>query len=126
MAERLQKMLAQAGYGSRRACEAFISAGRIRVNGKIAELGRMQILLWIRSLWQPILLNSPRLVQSTVGRLDFESEGLVRMTNDGDLTNKLTHPKYGHEKARFGRLLPPVSDLSSDPTPTDHHASVRA
>jgi 23S rRNA pseudouridine2605 synthase len=33
-----------------------------------------------------------------VGRLDFESEGLVLMTNDGDLTNKLTHPKYGHEK----------------------------
>jgi 23S rRNA pseudouridine2605 synthase len=33
-----------------------------------------------------------------VGRLDFESEGLVLMTNDGDLTNKLTHPKYGHQK----------------------------
>jgi 23S rRNA pseudouridine2605 synthase len=33
-----------------------------------------------------------------VGRLDFESEGLILMTNDGDLTNKLTHPKYGHEK----------------------------
>jgi 23S rRNA pseudouridine2605 synthase len=33
-----------------------------------------------------------------VGRLDFESEGLMLMTNDGDLTNKLTHPKYGHEK----------------------------
>jgi len=33
-----------------------------------------------------------------VGRLDFESEGLVLMTNDGDLTNRLTHPRYGHEK----------------------------
>ncbi|MFT3895719.1 MAG: pseudouridine synthase [Anaerolineales bacterium] len=33
-----------------------------------------------------------------VGRLDYESEGLVLMTNDGDLTNKLTHPKFGHEK----------------------------
>ncbi len=33
-----------------------------------------------------------------VGRLDFESEGLVLMTNDGDLTNMLTHPRFGHEK----------------------------
>jgi 23S rRNA pseudouridine2605 synthase len=33
-----------------------------------------------------------------VGRLDYESEGLVLMTNDGDLTNRLTHPRYGHEK----------------------------
>jgi len=40
MPERLQKILAQAGYGSRRACEDFISAGRVRVNGKIAELGQ--------------------------------------------------------------------------------------
>jgi len=39
-AERLQKILAQAGYGSRRACEDFISTGRVRVNGKIAELGQ--------------------------------------------------------------------------------------
>ena len=37
--ERLQKILAQAGYGSRRACEDFISAGRVRVNGQLAELG---------------------------------------------------------------------------------------
>jgi 23S rRNA pseudouridine2605 synthase len=33
-----------------------------------------------------------------VGRLDFDSEGLILMTNDGELTNKLTHPRYGHEK----------------------------
>ena len=33
-----------------------------------------------------------------VGRLDLESEGLVLMTNDGDLTNRLTHPKFGHDK----------------------------
>jgi len=42
------------------------------------------------------LLNKLRLVLSTVSRLDFESEGLVLMTNDGDLTHKRTHPKYGH------------------------------
>lgn len=133
MPDRLQKILAQAGYGSRRACEDFITAGRVRVNGKIAELGQkanpavdkitvdgkpiaaVELLTYIA-------LNKPRMVLSTVeaergderktvrdlvdipqhvypvGRLDFESEGLVLMTNDGDLTNKLTHPRFGHEK----------------------------
>lgn len=133
MPERLQKILAQAGYGSRRACEDFITAGRVRVNGKIAELGQKadpavdkitvdgKPISAVESLIY-IALNKPRMVLSTVepergddrktvrdlvdipqhvypvGRLDFESEGLVLMTNDGDLTNKLTHPKYGHEK----------------------------
>lgn len=132
-AERLQKILAQAGYGSRRACEEFITAGRVRVNGKIAQLGQKadpktdsitvdgkpiaaaETLIYIA-------LHKPRNVLSTVdaepgygrrtvrdlvdvpehihpvGRLDYESEGLVLMTNDGDLTNRLTHPRYGHEK----------------------------
>jgi 23S rRNA pseudouridine2605 synthase len=40
MSERLQKLLAQAGFGSRRACEEFITAGRVRVNGKVATLGQ--------------------------------------------------------------------------------------
>ena len=133
MPERLQKILAQAGYGSRRACEDFISAGRVRVNGQIASLGQKadptadkitvdgkpiaaaQQLMYIA-------LYKPRNVLSTVerergdsrqtvrdlvevsghlypvGRLDFESEGLVLMTNDGDLTNRLTHPRFGHTK----------------------------
>lgn len=133
MPERLQKILAQAGYGSRRACEDFISAGRVRVNGQIASLGqkadpavdRITIdgkpIAAAESLTY-IALNKPRFVLSTVekergddrqtvrdlvevpqhvypvGRLDFESEGLVLMTNDGDLANKLTHPRFGHEK----------------------------
>lgn len=133
MPERLQKILAQAGYGSRRACEDFITAGRVRVNGQIASLGQKadpatdkitldgkpiaaaEVLIYIA-------LHKPRNVLSTVekeqgdnrqsvrdlvdvpghiypvGRLDFESEGLVLMTNDGDLSNRLTHPRYGHEK----------------------------
>lgn len=131
--ERLQKILAQAGYGSRRACEDFISAGRVRVNGKIAELGQKadpatdaitvdgKTIAAAESLVY-IALHKPRNILSTVeaemgddrrtvrdlvdvpgkihpvGRLDFESEGLVLMTNDGDLTNRLTHPRYGHEK----------------------------
>jgi 23S rRNA pseudouridine2605 synthase len=133
MLERLQKILAQAGYGSRRACEDFITAGRVRVNGQIASLGQKadSAIDKITVDGKPIVaaealtyiaLYKPRMVLSTVegergddrktvrdlveipqhvypvGRLDFESEGLVLMTNDGDLTNKLTHPKYGHEK----------------------------
>ena len=133
MAERLQKILAQAGYGSRRACEDFISAGRVRVNGQIATLGQKADPLRdkitvdgkpIAAAEKPlyIALYKPRNVLSTVepergderqtvrdivevpghlypvGRLDFESEGLVLMTNDGELTNRLTHPRFGHTK----------------------------
>jgi 23S rRNA pseudouridine2605 synthase len=133
MPERLQKILAQAGYGSRRACEDFITAGRVRVNGQIASLGQKAdpAVDKITVDGKPIAaaetltyiaLYKPRMMLSTVenergderqnvrdlvdvpqhvhpvGRLDFESEGLVLMTNDGDLTNKLTHPKFGHQK----------------------------
>ena len=133
MPERLQKILAQAGYGSRRACEDFITAGRVRVNGQIASLGQKadpamdRITIDGKPIVEAerltyIALYKPRMVLSTVegergddrktvrdlvdipehvhpvGRLDFESEGLVLMTNDGELTNKLTHPKFGHDK----------------------------
>jgi len=131
MQERLQKLLAQAGYGSRRACEEFIVEGRVSVNGKPAVLGQKAdlavdtITVDGRALSKPetmtyIALYKPRNVLSAaegqddrktvrdlipiqghlypVGRLDFDSEGLILMTNDGDLTNKLTHPRFGHEK----------------------------
>ena len=133
MLERLQKILAQAGYGSRRACEDFITAGRVRVNGQIATLGQKAdpAIDKITVDGKPIAsaealtyiaLYKPRMVLSTVeaernddrqtvrdlveipqhvypvGRLDFESEGLVLMTNDGELTNRLTHPRFGHTK----------------------------
>ena len=131
MQERLQKLLAQAGYGSRRACEVFIAAGRVRVNGAVAVLGQKadlsvdKVMVDGKTLAQTesltyIALYKPRNVISAakgqddretvrdlipveghlypVGRLDFDSEGLILMTNDGELTNKLTHPRYGHEK----------------------------
>ncbi|NOH03205.1 MAG: rRNA pseudouridine synthase [Chloroflexi bacterium] len=131
MQERLQKLLAQAGYGSRRACEVFIIEGRVLVNGKVAVLGQKADLavdkvyvdgkpLTRKEALTYIALYKPRNVLSAaegqddrrtvrdlipveghlypVGRLDFDSEGLILMTNDGDLTNRLTHPRYGHEK----------------------------
>jgi len=129
--ERLQKILAKSGYGSRRSNEELIIAGRVKVNGVTASLG-MKADIYIdeisvdgKIIPKPeqiiyIALNKPRGVLSdqaagdprknihdlidlsshlfTVGRLDLESEGLILLTNDGDLTNRLTHPRYGHEK----------------------------
>jgi 23S rRNA pseudouridine2605 synthase len=131
MEERIQKILARAGYGSRRACEELIIAGRVRVNDRIAQLGekadaaRDQIRLDGQTIAAPeapvyIALYKPRGVLTTaeapdprptvidlvetsarvypVGRLDVDSEGLVLLTNDGEMANRLTHPRYGHEK----------------------------
>ncbi len=131
MEERLQKILARAGYGSRRACEKFIVEGRVRVNGQVARLGqkadpqRDTITLDgrpVRAAEEKVylVLYKPRNVVSTVagqdnrrtvrdliplpgrlypvGRLDADSEGLILMTNDGELANRLSHPRYGHEK----------------------------
>lgn len=130
-AERLQKVLARSGYGSRRGCEALIKAGRVTVNGQIAEIGALanpeiddisvdgnQLKPAERKIY--IVLNKPVDVLSSlrsqggkqtvrdlvkreerlypVGRLDLKSEGLILLTNDGELTNRLTHPRYQHEK----------------------------
>lgn len=128
---RLQKILARAGYGSRRKCEDLIQEGRVAVNGNPAQLGMKadpeqdQITVDQTPLAKPepkryILLHKPRGVLSTVktpqnrptvrslidlpgrlypvGRLDFNSEGLILMTNDGRVTHRLTHPRYEHEK----------------------------
>ncbi len=131
MPERLQKILAQAGYGSRRSCEDLITEGRVLVNGRVATLGQKadtttdKITLdgkqiAAREPLKYIAMYKPRNVISSVddavgrktvrdlvpetghlypvGRLDWDSEGLILMTNDGELTNRLTHPRYGHKK----------------------------
>jgi len=129
--ERLQKVLAVAGYGSRRVCEELIADGRVTVNGDVAVLGRRVDPETDRievdghpAATRPglvhYLLNKPRGVLSTardthgrptvvdlvpheprvfpVGRLDADTEGLLLLTNDGDLAQLLTHPSHGVEK----------------------------
>lgn len=128
----MQKVLAAAGAGSRRACEELILAGRVEVDGRVVtELGtRVEPLRQeIRLDGVPLprhrrvyyAVNKPDGVISTnrdpagrprvvdlvpsgdvrlfpVGRLDLHSEGLILLTNDGELANRLTHPRYGVEK----------------------------
>ncbi|MDA7978436.1 MAG: pseudouridine synthase [Pirellulales bacterium] len=129
--ERLQKILAAAGFGSRRACEELILAGRVEVDRKtVTELGaradqrsqeihvdgeilRRQKLVYYAAYKPKGVISTsadpsgrPRVTDLvpdqvrvfTVGRLDRESEGLVLLTNDGDLANRLTHPRHGVEK----------------------------
>jgi len=129
--ERIQKILARSGLGSRRACEDFIRTGRVTINGRIATLGEKadpsldEVQLdgeLVKGFDQElyIMLNKPLGVLSSlkgqggyrtvidlvsipqrvfpIGRLDLNSQGLILLTNDGELANRLTHPRYGHEK----------------------------
>ena len=129
--ERLQKVLARAGLGSRRICEDLIAEGRVTVNGDVAVLGRRvdsendrievdSVPIGVRPGLVYYLLNKPAGVVTTaddpqgrptvvalvpdeprvfpVGRLDADTEGLLLLTNDGDLTHRLTHPSFGVEK----------------------------
>lgn len=126
--ERLQKILAQAGLGSRRSCEEMIGQGRVQVNGVAAHLGQRAhaasdnisvdgIPLPVRQGLAYYLLNKPDGVICSafdpqgrptvvdmvpdrprvfpVGRLDIASEGLLVLTNDGQLAYHLTHPSFG-------------------------------
>ncbi|MGQ9821054.1 MAG: pseudouridine synthase [Thermogutta sp.] len=130
--ERLQKILAAAGIGSRRQCEELIRMGRVEVDRKvITELGfraypqRHKITVdgvpirpekpLYYAVYKPDGVVStnrdpagrPRVIDLVperdtrlfaVGRLDLHSEGLILVTNDGELANRLTHPKFGLPK----------------------------
>ena len=131
-AERLQKVLARAGFGSRRACEELISSGRVEVDREVVQklgtsvdpnaqeirvdgeaIPRTAAAYYLVHKPVGVVCTSrdpsgrPRAIDLvpptagrlfTVGRLDLASEGLVLLTNDGDLANQLTHPRYGVEK----------------------------
>jgi 23S rRNA pseudouridine2605 synthase len=135
--ERLQKVLARAGLGSRRACEELIDDGRVEVNGEVATLGRRidpehdrvtvdGVTIPVRPGLVYYLLNKPAKVVTTasdpegrptvmdlvpaeprvfpVGRLDWDTEGLLLLTNDGDLAHGLTHPSRGVPKTYLAEV----------------------
>ncbi|WP_330267884.1 pseudouridine synthase [Streptomyces griseorubiginosus] len=140
--ERLQKILARAGYGSRRACEELIEQARVEVNGEIVlEQGkrvdpekdevRVDGLTVATQSYQFFSLNKPAGVVSTmednegrqclgdyvtnretrlfhVGRLDTETEGVILLTNHGELAHRLTHPKYGVKKVYLAHIVGPI------------------
>ncbi len=135
--ERLQKVLARIGYGSRRVCEDLIAEERVTVNGEIAELGRrvhpdVDLVevdgapVGIRPDLVHYLLNKPAGVVTTasdpqgrptvldlvpaeprvfpVGRLDLDTEGLLLLTNDGELANRIAHPSHGVDKEYLAQV----------------------
>ena len=129
--ERLQKVLARIGVGSRRTVEDLIAEGRVTVNGGPAVLGARidvardevavdGVVYSVVPDTVTYLLNKPAGVVTTasdpqgrptvvelvpteprvfpVGRLDYDTEGLLLLTNDGSLAHRLTHPSFGVEK----------------------------
>ncbi|MEZ0095123.1 pseudouridine synthase [Streptacidiphilus sp. EB129] len=140
--ERLQKVLARAGMGSRRACEELIDQGRVEVNGeRVREQGKrvdpandeikVDGLTVATQSYLFFALNKPVGVVATmedpdgrqclgdyvnnretrlfhVGRLDTETEGIILLTNHGELAHRLTHPKYGVTKTYLAAIQGPI------------------
>ncbi|MEU8629452.1 pseudouridine synthase [Streptomyces sp. NPDC048669] len=140
--ERLQKVLARAGMGSRRSCEELIDQSRVEVNGEIVveqgkrvDVNRDEIkvdgLTVATQSYLFFALNKPAGVVSSmedpdgrqclgdyvtnretrlfhVGRLDTETEGLIMLTNHGELAHRLTHPRYGVKKTYLAAIQGPL------------------
>ncbi len=144
--ERLNKVLAHAGFGSRRQVEELIVAGRVSLEGEIVtELGTKvlpnqkltvdgepvkseKLTYWIVNKPQGYICSNydpdgrplavdlvPQVTQRvyTVGRLDEGSEGLLLLTNDGDMAHRLMHPRFGVEKTYMVQVagIPTRDDL---------------
>ena len=146
--ERLQRTLARAWFGSRRACEELIASGAVRVNDHEATLGdkvdpsvdevRVRgVRLSTDPALRYLVLHKPAGVTTTmrdpharsdlrallpkdgprvfpVGRLDRDTEGLLLLTNDGELANRLAHPRHGVDKEYLAEV---------DGVPTERHLS---
>ena len=142
--ERLQRALARAGFGSRRACEELIVQGRVSLNGTVATLGDRAdpdrdevavdgVTVNLDPNVRYYALNKPAGVVTTmndpqgrpdirgylpddgprvfpVGRLDRDTEGLLLLTNDGELANRLMHPRYQVEKEYLAEVQGEPSD----------------
>ncbi|POX36806.1 pseudouridine synthase [Streptomyces sp. Ru73] len=140
--ERLQKVLARAGMGSRRACEELIDEARVEVNGRIVTEQGVRVdpekdeikvdgLTVATQSYLFFALNKPAGVVSTmedpdgrqclgdyvtnretrlfhVGRLDTETEGIILLTNHGELAHRLTHPRYGVQKTYLAAIQGPL------------------
>ncbi|MEU9116325.1 pseudouridine synthase [Streptomyces sp. NPDC048483] len=140
--ERLQKVLARAGMGSRRACEELIDQARVEVNGQIVMEQGLRVdpekdeikvdgLTVATQSYLFFALNKPAGVVSTmedpdgrqclgdyvtnretrlfhVGRLDTETEGIILLTNHGELAHRLTHPRYGVKKTYLAAIQGPL------------------
>ena len=135
-------MLARAGIGSRRHCDELVAAGRVTVDGRVAELGQRvdpaSQRVAVDGVPVPVapdlvyyLLNKPAGVVTTasdpqgrrtvvslvpgeprvfpVGRLDYDTEGLLLLTNDGDLAQWLAHPSHGVDKEYLAEVEGTVS-----------------
>ncbi|HEY9582675.1 MAG TPA: pseudouridine synthase [Savagea sp.] len=126
---RINKFLSEAGITSRRGADKWIEAGRITINGELAQLGSRVSeddevradgkLISTKPKRVYLMLNKPVGITSTterhiegnvvdymnyptrifhIGRLDKDSEGLLLMTNDGDIVNEILREEHGHEK----------------------------
>ncbi len=145
--EKLQKVLARAGYGSRRELEEWIKSGRIKVNNQVATLGdrvsetdrisvdgkpvqqarlkerRSRVLIYHKPIGEvctrsdpegrdTIFNHLPRLASGrwiTIGRLDLNTSGLLLITTDGDLANRMMHPSHQVEREYAVRVLGEVT-----------------
>ncbi len=127
--EKIQKVLARAGFGSRREMERWISAGRVKVNGRVAILGdrvdstdrilvdgkklaprgkeqsRCRVLLYNKPEGEICTRHDPE----AVGRLDYNTGGLLLFTNDGELANALMHPSSQIDREYAVRVMGEVT-----------------